>query len=829
MKSPRSGKEPRRVVRTRLARRRMEHDALMLRLGQLRGILETASEGIITADGSQTIVMANRAAAEIFRCRVEDLVGAPLATLLPERLRTQHRADVAAFGAEESAARRMGRRENLVGLRADGEEFPLEAGISQVHVDGKRLYTVILRDLGEAQRIAAALYSSEQLFAATFSHSSVAMAHIDPANRRFLAVNAAMCALTGYESAELLQMGPDRLNHPEEPVDPSKFAALLDGTADYRVEKRLVRKDGSVVWVEVSGSVVRTPDGRPVRVVGLLQDISLRRAAEAALREREARQSFLVRLNDRLRSLDDPLAIAREASCLLGEFVDAARVGYAEDDGNGETITLRHGFNRGVPGIEGRYRYTDYGDHLLLAFRVGRTVVRPDIAGDPTLSPAEKAAHARLQLAATVNVPVRKGGQLQAVFFVHAATPRAWLPEEVALFEDVAERIRADIERARAEAEVRATKTKLEAALESIADAVFISDAQGNFLEFNSAFAGFHGFASKAVCPRRQAEYPALFDVCLADGSPAPLDQWAVSRALRGEVGRSVEYGLRRKDTGEYLTGSYSYAPIRDEQGQIVGAVITARDISDMKRLQAQLQASHAELQQLIDAQDRVQEAERLRIARELHDDLQQGLAAILMEAAAVGQYLGDDDSPARRALAGIKHLGEQLIASTRRIVSDLRPQILEDLGLAAAIENLASQFTQRSGISCEVDSAELRPADEACAAPTWACLYRVAQEALNNVGKHAGAGRVRIRLASMVGQSLQLSIGDDGMGIPADRRRSATSFGLLGMRERVRAAGGRLLIRSEPGQGTTIEVELPLPPCPASLSLGSRSRRGRG
>jgi PAS domain S-box-containing protein len=804
------------LSRFRLARRRAEHDAMLLRYGQLRGILETASEGIVTADGTQTIVMANRAAAEIFRCRVDDLLGSALSDLLPERLRARHRADVAAFGAQESGARRMGGHAELVGLRADGEEFPVEAGISQVHVDGKRLYTVILRDLAQTRRMAAALQHSEQLHAATFDASSVPMAHIDPLTRRFVAVNSAFRALCGYSEAELLQMDPDQLNHPDHPLDQAKFMALVAGRAGYREEKRLVRRDGTVLWVEVSGSVVRAEDGRPIRVVGMLQDVTARHEAEAALRDREARLAFLVRLNDRLRLLDDPRAIAHEAACLLGEFVAAARVGYAEDDGNGETITAIDGYTQGVPDLGGRYRYVDYGQDLVQAMRAGHTLVRPDIAHDPLLDEAEKAAHTLLQLGATVNVPLLKEGRLQAIFYVHAATARHWTPDEVALFEDVAERIRADIERARAEAEERMVRTKLEAAIESMADALYIADAQGNVSELNAAFATFHRFAGKDACPRRLADYQDLLEVFRADGSPVPPDDQPVVRALRGESGSNVEYTLRRRGSGAGWSGSYSFAPIRDGQGMITGAVVTGRDISEIKRLHAELQNSHAELQRLLDAQDRVQEAERLRIARELHDDLQQGLAAILMEAAALGEYLDvDNDSPARRALASIERLGEQLIASTRRIVSDLRPQILDDLGLAAALEVLAAQFTQRGGIACDVDSAALQPADEARAAPAWACLYRVAQEALNNVGKHAGPCRVRIRLASQGSQALRLSIADDGVGMPSGQRPAPTSFGLLGMRERVRAAGGLLQVRGAPGQGCTVEVELPLPPGP--------------
>lgn len=144
----------------------------------------------------------------------------------------------------------------------------------------------------------------------------------------------------------------------------------------------------------------------------------------------------------------------------------------------------------------------------------------------------------------------------------------------------------------RTEAELRTSKARLEAALSAMEDAVFISDTDGGFLEFNDAFAGFHRFANKEECRRSLAEYPEILDVFLADGQLAPLDQWAVSRALRGERGSGVEYGLRRKDTGESWIGSYSFAPIRDAGGRIVGSVVVGRDVTQIKMAELALRES---------------------------------------------------------------------------------------------------------------------------------------------------------------------------------------------------------------------------------------------
>jgi PAS domain S-box-containing protein len=156
-------------------------------------------------------------------------------------------------------------------------------------------------------------------------------------------------------------------------------------------------------------------------------------------------------------------------------------------------------------------------------------------------------------------------------------------------------------ERKRAEEEVQSVKTKLETTLESMNDAVFISDVEGNFINFNEAFATFHRFKNKGECARTLIEYPAFLDVYLASGELARLDQWAVPRALRGESGTAIEYGLQRKDTGQSWTGSYSFAPIRDRSGAIVGSVVVGRDITEIKKAAEALQKEQKILQLFIE------------------------------------------------------------------------------------------------------------------------------------------------------------------------------------------------------------------------------------
>jgi len=155
-------------------------------------------------------------------------------------------------------------------------------------------------------------------------------------------------------------------------------------------------------------------------------------------------------------------------------------------------------------------------------------------------------------------------------------------------------------ERKRAEEALRESRAKLEAALASMTDAVFISDAGGRFVHLNDAFATFHKFGSKAECFETFAAYPAILDVFLPDGTPAPPDMWAVPRALRGERAANAEYSLRRKDTGESWIGSYSFGPIRDRDGRIVGSVVVGRDITDRKRADEEIRRLNAELEQRV-------------------------------------------------------------------------------------------------------------------------------------------------------------------------------------------------------------------------------------
>jgi len=364
-------------------------------------------------------------------------------------------------------------------------------------------------------------------------------------------------------------------------------------------------------------------------------------------------------------------------------------------------------------------------------------------------------------------------------------------------------------ERRQSERELLSSKVKLETALASMTDATFIANVDGQLMDFNEAFVKFHRCSSRDECQKSLADYASLIEVSLPGGEPAPIGDWAVSRALRGETASNVEFGLRRKDTGKCWVGSYSFAPMRSKDGELWGAVVTARDITSIRQAQTDLESAHVELQRLVAMRDTVQDEERRRIARELHDDLQQSLAAIRMDSVAVEGLLPDPSGEIARLVRRIDQLAAAALASTRRIVSDLRPELLEELGLGCALQSLAQVFTERTGIPCTLTAGD--DVDELLgSAPQAAtCLFRVAQEALNNVAKHAQAQRVEMTLAQDGRTGITLKVQDDGRGMTEQDRRKPLSFGLLGSRERLRALGGSFRIESSPGKGTTVIAEL--------------------
>src|SRR5262249_45434804 len=191
----------------------------------------------------------------------------------------------------------------------------------------------------------------------------------------------------------------------------------------------------------------------------------------------------------------------------------------------------------------------------------------------------------------------------------------------------------------------------------------------------------------------------------------------------------------------------------------------------------------------------------------ELHDQVGQSLTALKLEVGGLRAQLdggGNDESRAR--LRAMEALIDATLDSTRRISAALRPAILDDLGLPAAIRWQARGFSQRTGIACET---ELPDDGAVVAPPTALALFRILQEALTNVARHAHARRVRIGLRLDDGFAV-LTVADDGVGIAADALGRPTSLGLLGMRERALALAGEVAVTGEAGQGTTVTVRVP-------------------
>jgi PAS domain S-box-containing protein len=245
------------------------------------------------------------------------------------------------------------------------------------------------------------------------------------------------------------------------------------------------------------------------------------------------------------------------------------------------------------------------------------------------------------------------------------------------------------------------------------------------------------------------------------------------------------------------------------EELRVIDVVAHLASIAiEESRAEESLRRSAEQLRDLAARLQQAREEERAQIAREIHDELGQTLTALKMDVAWVRQQAGSGISAElRERLRAMSDLADGTIQAVRRIATELRPSLLDDLGLAAAVEWQAREFEKRTGIACTLHST-LK--DRGIRREVATAAFRILQEALTNVARHSGAGHVAVRLGRYK-DGIVLEVSDDGRGLPVEASQSGSSLGLVGMHERAFALGGEVRVDGAPGQGTTVWARIPL------------------
>jgi PAS domain S-box-containing protein len=398
-----------------------------------------------------------------------------------------------------------------------------------------------------------ALRESEARFRAFFETAAVGTTELD-IDGRFTRVNQRFCQITGYSREELLAMGPADLTHPEDrDRDHAELASFQRGdTPIYDVEKRYVRKDGSVIWVQVRAAMIRDAEGKFLRSAGVVQDITERKRAEEALREQ-------------------------------AELLDLAH----------DTIMVR--------GLDGTIRFWNRGAEEMYGFSKQQATGR--IAHDLlwTVFPHPPAE---------INADLLRKGRWEGEL-IHTSrdgtrivAASRWVLQRdkdgqaygvMEINNDITARKRAQEELQLAKRHAEDVAVQLRSVVENMAERLYVCDSNGNLILMNAAFRGTYPGTDAPEFPRTFAEQWEGFDMA---GNPVPVADWPIGLALRGQKVRGAEFRTRSKLTGEEMINSYNASPIFDSRGKVILALFTSQDITARKRAEDEARRLLAAVQQ---------------------------------------------------------------------------------------------------------------------------------------------------------------------------------------------------------------------------------------
>jgi len=354
------------------------------------------------------------------------------------------------------------------------------------------------------------------------------------------------------------------------------------------------------------------------------------------------------------------------------------------------------------------------------------------------------------------------------------------------ILRDITERLHAEQQQARLAA-------RLAGLLDSAMDAIITVDEALRIVLYNRAAEKIFGRPSEQALGQTLNQ---LMPERLRAGHDEHIRRFAASGTTSRRMGDgTVLYGLRAN--AEEFPMEASISQLDTGEGKLFTVIL--RDITERMRAQEELSAFAAEAHA-------IREGEKSRVARELHDELAQSLTALKMDTIWLRDNARAQPEAAVSKLSDMVGMLDTTVAATRRIAADLRPLLLDDLGLAPAIEWLATNFTQRTGVQCDVDVDEELDLQE----PYATAVFRIVQESLANVAKHAQATEVSV-LVARTPRAVVLEVSDNGRGFATGAPRKRHSLGLMGLRERAQLLKGSASIESQPGQGTRVQVRIPV------------------
>jgi PAS domain S-box-containing protein len=595
------------------------------------------------------------------------------------------------------------------------------------------------------------------------------------------------------------------------------IAAALAAGGLFRPTCRIRRQnDGQWRWIEYAGEVFLDDEGRPLRMVGVLADITERKLAEQALKSSAERGAFRVRLAEAISSLSDPADVLFAATRVVGEHLGADRVVYMEIEDEAGVIEREYN-PLGRRSLVGRHPNVFFSEEQVHRFEAGQTLAVSDIHQEPGHA-SHLAAFSALCIGAYLVVPLIKNGEWVAAMGVLNERPHTWLADEIALVRDTAERTWSAVMQARAEIDLLESRRgraeeneRFRSSIESLGEAFMIlspvrdGELTGRIVDFSCEY------INQAGCTLFRRSAGEIQGYTVLEFFPEQLELGLFDKYLQVlETGRPllerVQYS-NEGNSGPLIQGVFDMRISKFGDGLIV----TADDVSEQVRMQEEHQEAKIQMEihhRLADQREK----ERQSYARDIHDGPIQTLSGLVFTL----QYLKDayPDPKLQVELSQIALSVKGAVQELRQLMNELRPPNVIRFGLAKAIqvhaESLRERYPQIDWILDLAEDEQLLP-EQVCLA-----MFRIYQEAVNNILRHSQASRATVRCC-VAAQNLILEISDNGRGFANDKDiidlTGSQHFGLAGIVERTEAINGEVEIHSRPGEGTTVRVSVPLKP----------------